>query len=139
MPELTMTQVSQQFDISAHTLRYYDNNHLIPGVIRNARGRRVFTEDAQGWLRYILAFRSVGMSIKKIRHYVDLTSQGTDTIDERLTMLVHQQSEIDKQITDLNDKKKLLQWKIDNYSATKAELTKKTSLKKEAAPYQNWV
>lgn len=139
MPELTMTEVCKQFDISAYTLRYYDNIHLIPGVIRNDHGRRVFTEDAQGWLRYIMAFRSIGMSIKEIKHYIALTEEGTDTLDERLGMLADQQTEIDAQIAALNDKKQLIQWKIDNYNATKAKLKAASEQQKEAAPYQNWV
>lgn len=139
MPELTMTEVCKQFDISAYTLRYYDNIHLIPGVIRNDHGRRVFTEAAQGWLRYIMAFRSIGMSIKEIKHYIALTEEGTDTLDERLGMLADQQTEIDAQIAALNDKKQLIQWKIDNYNATKAKLKATSEQQKEAAPYQNWV
>ncbi|MCI1985158.1 MAG: MerR family transcriptional regulator [Lactobacillus sp.] len=134
---LTMKQVAEQFSLSEHTLRYYDNIDLIPGVIRNAQGRREFTEEAVGWLQFIVALRTTGMSLDEIRHYIELTYAGSDTIETRINMLQHQSAHVDQQIQQLQEQRAIITDKIKHYQES---LATGTTLSPNKKPYQGqWV
>ncbi len=132
--KLTMKEVSEKLNVSEHTIRYYDNIDLIPGVGRNEQGRRVFDDDAIGWLQFVIAFRSTGMPIADVKRYIELTYQGQDTFSERLGMLETQISELDEKINHLNDQREIIKTKINNYYQQA-----KDSQTKNKQPYQKWV
>ncbi|KRL57398.1 MerR family transcriptional regulator [Furfurilactobacillus rossiae] len=131
---LTMKEVSKKLDVSEHTIRYYDNIDLIPGVSRNEQGRRVFDEDAVGWLQFIIAFRSTGMPIADVKRYIELAYQGQQTFDERLQMLKTQMSELNDKIKHLNRQREIINTKINNYYEEA-----QTDQPKNKQPYQKWV
>ena len=47
-------QVAQHFQVSPHTIRYYDSQHLFPEVARDEHGARVFTQEQMDWLGMVL-------------------------------------------------------------------------------------
>lgn len=107
----SVKEVAEMFGISPHTVRYYTDQELIPGVARDRSGRRAFDDVALGWLRTIIAFRAAGMSIEMIRHYLELYKQGEETIPARHRLLVEQQAltrqkleELAKQLDVINEK-----------------------------------
>jgi DNA-binding transcriptional MerR regulator len=61
---------------SVHAIRWYDAQGLIPGVVRDGGGRRVFTERHVDWLALLDRLRSTGMSVADIRRYAALVRQG---------------------------------------------------------------
>lgn len=46
---MTIKEVSEKFDISQDTLRYYERVGMIPLVTRTARGIRDYQEKDLGW------------------------------------------------------------------------------------------
>lgn len=48
MPDLSITQISQKYDITPDTLRYYERIGLISKVPRKANGNRYYNEGMQG-------------------------------------------------------------------------------------------
>ena len=46
----TIKQVAEQFALSAHTLRYYEKEGLLPLVTRDENGNRLFGEADLEWL-----------------------------------------------------------------------------------------
>ena len=46
-------QVAKKLGISAHTLRFYDKEGLLPNVKKNSAGIRVFNEADLDWLLII--------------------------------------------------------------------------------------
>lgn len=117
---MTLKEVAAYYDISEHTLRYYDKINLVPGITRDAHGYRVFSDLAVGWLRYIIAFRSTGMPIADVRHYIELDNQGDVTQSERLAMLEKQAAHLRKQITNLQQQQDLIETKISHFKADTA-------------------
>lgn len=114
--EYTMSDVCQKFNLSEYTLRYYDKINLIPGVYRNEQNRRVFTEDAVGWLQFVIALRSTGMPIADVKKYIALTTTTDDsTIQARLTMLQKQAAKVDSQIADMHKQRQIIADKINHY------------------------
>ncbi|MFD0589344.1 MerR family DNA-binding protein [Paenibacillus sp. GCM10027627] len=93
-----------------------DDQELIPGVTRDQNGRRVFTDPAIGWLRTILAFRTAGMSIEMIRHYLDLYSKGEETIPARYQLLVEQQHLTKQKLDDLAQQLEVINEKVRSYN-----------------------
>ncbi len=49
----TIGQVAQIKTISTYTLRYYDDQGLLPKVFRDKNGNRIFTNEELKWLDMI--------------------------------------------------------------------------------------
>ena len=49
---MTIKEVSEKFDITADTLRYYERVGLIPPVARNANGNRDYQEKDVDWVEH---------------------------------------------------------------------------------------
>ncbi|OPH51860.1 hypothetical protein BC351_34155 [Paenibacillus ferrarius] len=111
----SIKQVTEKFHISPHTLRFYTDQDLIPGVVRDENNRRLFNDDALRWLKTILAFRSTGMSVKMIQSYLELYKQGDETIPERYNLLVEQQRLTKQQLSDLSQQLEVINEKVRTY------------------------
>ena len=56
---LTIKEVSETYDISADTLRYYERIGMIPEVTRTAGGIRDYQESDLGWVELVICMRKV--------------------------------------------------------------------------------
>jgi len=83
----TIQEASEEMDISAHTLRYYEKIGLLQSIQRGENGRRVYSEEDLGWIYWLKLLRDSGMSIQMMKRYVDVTRAGDHTIDERCVIL----------------------------------------------------
>ena len=72
---------------SVHTIRWYEQQGLMPGVTRDAGGRRVYVDQHIGWLLFLDRLRFAGMSVREMRRYASLAAQGKKTIRQRLDLL----------------------------------------------------
>ena len=68
-------EVSDKYNITPDTLRYYERVGLIPYVHRNKSGVRDYTEDDQNWIEFITLMRSAGFPVEVLQHYVELCKQ----------------------------------------------------------------
>ncbi|WP_371371166.1 MerR family transcriptional regulator [Sporomusa aerivorans] len=103
---MTITEVSQKFEISQDILRYYERIGLIPPVNRNKSGIRDYTEQDCNWVEFIKCMRSAGVSIEALIEYVELFLQGDKTIEARKEIFIEQRNQFMKRIEDM---KKLLE------------------------------
>lgn len=78
--ELRVGELAARTGRSTHAIRWYCDQGLIPGVARDAAGRRVFGPRHVAWLGLIDRLRSTGMSVKDIRTYAQLVAQGPDSL-----------------------------------------------------------
>jgi DNA-binding transcriptional MerR regulator len=111
----TINEVAAKFGLSAHTLRFYDKEGLLPFITRTKSGNRTFTEMDLDWVALICCLKDTGMPIKEIKLYSDWCKQGRETIDERKKMLADHRSEVLKQIEELNKNLELIDKKLDWY------------------------
>ena len=93
----TVGEMAKRLGVPASTLRYYDKEGLLPQVERSPGGIRVFQE----WLRMIGCMKKAGMSIRDIRHYIQLSAQGDDTISDRLEMFRNQREVLCRRIEEM--------------------------------------
>lgn len=94
----TIGQVSDLKKISTYTLRYYDKQGLLPKVIRDKNGTRHFTDEDLQWLNMIKCLKNTGMHLGQIKDFVDSTYKGSETLDQRITLLNRQVQQIKKTI-----------------------------------------
>jgi MerR family transcriptional regulator, aldehyde-responsive regulator len=124
--DYSIKEVAEKFNISPYTLRYYEREGLIPSVQRNDNGRRVYTDIDLGWLQIVCCMRATGMSISYIKNYVELCTNGKDTLEERRKIMLEQKEIIKEEIKKYTDLLELIDMKLDYYD----EKISKDELKK---------
>ena len=115
----TIAEVSQKFDISADTLRYYERIGLIPPVNRNKNGVRDYTDEDCRWVEFIKCMRSAGLQIEALIEYVSLYQQGDDTSVARRDILVEQRRQLAERMSDMQKTLERLDFKIEVYDKIK--------------------
>ncbi|ANB55600.1 merR HTH regulatory family protein [Anoxybacillus sp. B7M1] len=67
----TISQLSQEFDISTRTIRYYEERGLIV-PIRTESGQRLYTKKDRAVLKLILRGKRFGFSLEEIHEMISL-------------------------------------------------------------------
>jgi DNA-binding transcriptional MerR regulator len=112
---MTISEVSNKFNISQDTLRYYERIGLIPKIKKNKSGNRKYTEEDCKWIEFIKCMRSAGLPIEKLIEYIELFQIGDETIDARKKLLVEQRNILIEKINEMNDTLDKLNFKIEGY------------------------
>lgn len=112
---MTIKEVSEKYDISQDTLRYYERIGMIPPVTRTSSGIRDYQESDLGWVEHVICMRSAGLPVESIIEYVKLFQEGDETIPSRLQLLVEQRKKLLDQMEQMNVTLKRLNYKIDRY------------------------
>lgn len=120
--EMTYTpaKAAEKIGISAHTLRFYDKEGLLPNVGRDEHGNRRFTDNDLQWLSLLQCLKNTGVSLKDIKRFAECTTIGDDTIDERLALFESQTENVKCQIAELKRYLNLLKYKLAFYQKAKA-------------------
>jgi transcriptional regulator, MerR family len=112
---MTIGEVSEKFDISQDTLRYYERIGLIPRVNRNKGGIRDYTEEDCRWIEFIKCMRSAGVQVEALIEYVMLFQQGDATIEARKQILIEQREQLLARIEEMQKALERLNFKIEEY------------------------
>ena len=111
---MTIKEVSEKYDLSADTIRYYERIGLIPHVPRKENGIRDFDEAACGWVEFSKCMRSAGVQVESLIEYVDLFfKEGTE--EARKEILVEQRTRLQEQYEQLKATMERLDYKIAHY------------------------
>lgn len=97
----SIKEVADMMGVTTATIRYYDDEGLLPNIKR-VNGRRVFEDEDFKWLRVLNCMKKINMPIKKIKEYVELAKQGDFTLEQRYNLVLEQKEIIKKQIEELN-------------------------------------
>jgi DNA-binding transcriptional MerR regulator len=108
-------EVSERYDISADTLRYYERVGLIPTVNRNNTGIRDYNEIDLKRVEFIKCMRSAGLPIEVLIEYVSLVQQGDQTIQARKEILKEQRRQLIARMKEMQETLNLLDYKIGVY------------------------
>ncbi|MGN0835233.1 MAG: MerR family transcriptional regulator [Candidatus Spyradosoma sp.] len=114
--EYTISQAAEKFGITAHTLRFYDKEGLLPFVDRGAGGRRIFKDGDLGWLRIIGCLKDTGMPIREIRDYLDLCMMGDKTLQRRLEIMREHKAKMQTKLAEIKKYMKVIDFKLDYYA-----------------------
>ena len=116
MPQaLRIGEIATRTGRSIHTIRWYEAQGLIPGVVRDKGGRRLYSERHVGWLDLMERLRCTGMSIAEMRKYTALARQGSATLKERRALLAGHRARVRETIERWGEALALLDAKVDYY------------------------
>ena len=121
---MKIAKVSEQFDISSDTLRYYERIGLLPPVNRNDSGIRDFTELDLKRVEFVKCMRRAGLPIEVLIEYYGLVEQGDETIEARKEILKEQRAQIVSRMEEMQKTLDLLDHKIGIYANTLLEKEK---------------
>jgi DNA-binding transcriptional MerR regulator len=93
-PLLLIGALAERCGKSVHAIRWYEAQGLVPGVARDAGGRRRYREQHVAWLALMERLRVTGMSIAEMRRYAGLVAQGRRSLAERRAMLAAHRAEV---------------------------------------------
>jgi DNA-binding transcriptional MerR regulator len=108
-------EVSEQYNISSDTLRYYERVGLIPPVNRNKNGIRDYNEIDIKRVEFIKCMRSAGLPIEVLIEYVGLVRQGDQTIEARKEILKVQREQLVIKMIEMQKTLDMLDYKIEVY------------------------
>ena len=111
----TEKEAAQLLGVSVHTVRYYDDKGLIPGTKRNAANQRLFDDMEIEWLFVSLTLKNTGLSLKEVKHYIELYGQGDSTLPERYEIMRKQKEKTLQEIEELKLRLAVLDRKLDHY------------------------
>ena len=112
---MKISEVSQQCDISADTLRYYERIGLLPPVHRSDSGIRDYSDLDVRRVEFIKCMRTAGLPVEVLIKYYGLVQQGDETMEARKAILLQHRAEIAARMTELQKTLDLIDYKISYY------------------------
>lgn len=115
----TVGEMAKKLGIAPSTLRYYDQEGLLPFVERSSSGIRVFKDSDYEWLQVIGCLKKTGMQLRDIKSFIEMAMQGDETIEPRLALITKQKAEVQAQIAELEETLRTLEFKEWYYTTAK--------------------
>ena len=111
----TINEVAELCDVTAHTLRFYDKEGLLPFVSRNKAGNREFSEQALDLVKLICCLKNTAMPVKEIKAYIDLLMSGEQTVESRKQIMLDHRKAVMQQINNLKKNLTIIDLKVAYY------------------------
>lgn len=111
----TIKEATKKTGISAHTLRFYEKEGVLPFVERDEYGNRIYNDSNISWLELIVALRSTGMPLNDLKRYVILYKQGESTLQERKEMMLNHKKKVEELQKQLNKYLEKINYKLALY------------------------
>lgn len=115
----TVGEMAKRLGVAPSTLRYYDQEGLLPFVERSEGGIRVFKESDYEWLQVIGCLKKTGMQLCDIKTFIEMAMQGDQTIEPRLALITKQKESVKAQIAELEETLRTLEFKEWYYNTAK--------------------
>ena len=112
---MKIAEVSEQYGLSADTLRYYERVGLIPPVNRSESGIRDYNELDLRRVDFIKCMRSAGLPIEVLIECVGLVQEGDKTIEARKDILKEQRALLAARMKEIQKTLDILDHKIEVY------------------------
>ena len=112
---MKIAEVSEEYGLSADTLRYYERVGLIPPVNRSESGIRDYNELDLRRVDFIKCMRSAGLPIEVLIEYVGLVQKGDKTIEARKEILKEQRELLVSKMKEMQKTLDILDHKIEVY------------------------
>jgi MerR family copper efflux transcriptional regulator len=115
MIQYTRKSLAKKLGIGSEALRYYEKMGVIPIPERAANGYRIYTEEDLNSINHTITAKKYGFSLKEIKALFEMTQKKDFNRDKIKPFLLNKIQDIDNQINELNDLKKLLHQLIQSY------------------------
>ena len=111
----TIVEVSKKYNLPLSTLRYYDNEGLIPNLEKDAKGNRKFSENNLEALKVIECLKKSGLEIKEIKKFMEWTQEGNKSFTKRKNLFLERKKIVEQEIEQLNRVLNMLKFKCWYY------------------------
>ncbi|MGO4698139.1 MerR family transcriptional regulator [Paenibacillus sp. 2TAB26] len=113
--KIHIKEAADKIGLPAHTLRYYEQEGLLPFIKRDENGNRIFNEADLLWLELIVCLRKTDIPLSELRAIVELTKVGDSTASQRKQIFEkHKEKMMEKQ-RDLDNAFIKIDLKIEYY------------------------
>ncbi len=101
--KLSIGAVSRRAAISAGTIRFYEQEGILPPPARTEAGYRLYTPNDVRRLRLVRRARLLGLSLAEVKALAEqaFASSCSDYAEQLLNHFAHQRAEIDRRIAEL--------------------------------------
>ena len=120
---MNIKEAADLFGLTPDTLRYYEKVGIVPPVNRAQSGFRDYQTRDLNWIYLVRSLRRAGMDIDALKQFAELakcretgdidTLQAVDTAQKGI--LQNQLIEIDEKISELQQTREILAYKISTY------------------------
>lgn len=100
----TIAQAAELTRLSAYTLRYYDREGLLPSVLRDKSGNRVFADDDIENISVICCLKNTGMPLKQIKEFTGWQHEGDGTLRQHRQAVLDRIDELQKNLNAIDRK-----------------------------------
>lgn len=111
----TIAQVSEASGLSSSTLRFYEEEGLIPPVPRDGAGNRRYGEAEVGRVNTIRCLRAAGLSLPEMKRYFAMMEEGEETLRVRREILQETRERLRHQHREIKRCLDYLALKLDHY------------------------
>lgn len=111
---MTIKEVSEKYNISPDTLRYYEKVGVIKSVTRK-NGIRQYGDKEIDNIEFVVCMRNAGISIEALVKYIKLFDEGDQTASQRKQILIDEREKIKLKLDEMNKAMDKLNYKIDVY------------------------
>ncbi len=115
---MKISEVSEKYNLSVDTLRYYEKAGLLPNVQKNAGGIRDYSENDCNWVEFIKCMRGAGLPVAVLKRYIELFQQGEQTLGERKQILIDERQKLIEKRDAIQATINRLDFKINVYEQT---------------------
>ncbi len=109
MDGLTRSQLAQRAQVNLETIRFYEEEGLLPPAPRTASGYRKFSETTVERLAFVKRAKALGFSLEEIREllvfqdeHVDACAEVRDLLRNKLAAVRDKQADLEKLEAHLN-------------------------------------
>ena len=117
-------EVCERTGLTAHTLRYYEKENLLPNVSRSAGGFRQYSEENMEALGMICCLKNTGMSLQDISRFMALAREGDQTLRERCELLKRHRDTVIARMEEMQRHLDKVTWKVNYFTERLAEYEK---------------
>lgn len=98
---LKRAELASQLGCNIETIRYYEKAGLIPPPARTESGHRLYSNEDQSRLRFILRARELGFPVEDVRSLLGLNDQKPSCADVK-SLAERHRADIRRRINDLS-------------------------------------
>ena len=109
-------EVCERTGLTAHTLRYYEKEKLLPSVGRSAGGFRQYTDEDMESLTMICCLKNTGMSLQDIARFMELTREGDQTLRQRCELLKRHRERVLERMQEMQRHLEKVSCKVEYFS-----------------------
>lgn len=113
----TISEAAKISGIGPHAIRFYDRQGLLPFMSRDSSGVRQFSDLDMECLEIISMLKATGMTIKRIKKYLDLCVLGDSALEERLQFMREHEAEVKRQMEEYKKYMEIVDYKIWYYKS----------------------